>query len=99
MNWLSYFFGLDNGSGAHYLFWSGIGSDATEFLILGGIIQLYRRHNCHVKGCWRMQRRAVAGTGHIVCNKHHPVPLPSHEDVKRDHVTAKRPAPRARASR
>ena len=82
------FFGLDNGGGANYLFWSGIGSDFAELAILGAVIQAYRSHTCHVRGCWRIQRRKVAGTEHVVCHKHHPRGEPEHEDIIRDHDLA-----------
>lgn len=71
-HWISHFFGMDNGSGPQYLFWSGIGSDITELLILGGIINFARHRNCHVKGCWRWGNHNVDGTAYKVCRKHHP---------------------------
>ncbi len=63
---------VSNGGSHQYNFWSGFGSDISELLILGGIIQLYRKHNCHVKGCWRVGKYPVEGTPYIVCKKHHP---------------------------
>lgn len=70
MHWLSHFFGLDNLSGPWYGFWSGVGSDISEVAIIGGVIQIYRKHNCHVKGCWRIGKHPV---GHyVVCRSHHP---------------------------
>jgi hypothetical protein len=69
---LSHFFGLDNLSGAQYGFWSGIGSDIGEVAILGGIVGIYRKHNCHVKGCVRIAKHPVDGTPYVVCAKHHP---------------------------
>jgi hypothetical protein len=43
---------------------------------------LLRRHNCHVKGCWRISRCAVPGTHYVVCHRHHPgAGPPSHQDV------------------
>lgn len=79
MNWLAHFFGLDNGSGPQYLFWSGIGSDITEVAILGGMIQLYRRHNCHVRGCFRVGMRHYGDA--LLCKRHHPNPDPTHEEI------------------
>jgi hypothetical protein len=84
MTWLAHFFGLDDGSGPNYLFWSGIGSDITELVLIGAVIQLYRRHNCGVKGYWRIGMRKVPGTEHVVCHSHHPLPKPSHQDVLDD---------------
>lgn len=72
LNALAHFFGLDNLSGPQYGFWSGVGSDISEVAILGGVIQLYRRHNCHVDGCHRIGKHRVDGTPFTVCPKHHP---------------------------
>jgi hypothetical protein len=58
--------------GHWYAFWSGIGNDIPIYVI--GVVPLwwttYRRHNCHVRGCWRF--------GHIdpavhapACSRHH----------------------------
>jgi len=53
-----------------YNFFSGFGSDLGEVAIVGGLIQIYRKHNCHQKGCWRIGKHSV---GHyVVCSKHHP---------------------------
>lgn len=66
------FFGLTNASGRAYAFWSGIGSDIGELTIIGGLVAIYRKHNCHARGCWRVGRLAVAGTPYVVCHRHHP---------------------------
>ena len=68
LNWS----GSSNPSGNQYGFWSGFGSDISEFLILGGVIQLYRRHNCHVSSCHRIGKHPVTGTPYVVCKRHHP---------------------------
>lgn len=81
MNTLLHFFGLDNGSGMPYLFWSGIGANFGEFAIAGGLVNIARRHTCHVRGCWRVGRHPVDGTGYVVCRRHHPDGAPSAEDV------------------
>jgi hypothetical protein len=86
------FFGLDDLSGPWYGFWSGAGSDITELAIIGGLISLARRHNCHVKGCWRIGRHKVEGTEFITCAKHHPtVPDggPSADDIQRAYESAR----------
>ncbi len=70
-NWLYWFLG-NSGNGSQYGFWSGFGSDIAEVAILGGVIQLYRKHNCHVRGCWRVAHHPVEGTPYVVCRKHHP---------------------------
>jgi hypothetical protein len=78
--------GITDSSGAWYAFWSGFGSDITMFVGFGAVAwSFYRRHNCHVKGCWRVGRHAVDGTSHVVCKHHHPEGEPSHEDVIRAH--------------
>lgn len=69
MHSIWWFFGLTNGSGTPYLFWSGIGSDLGEFAIAA---VLWHKMNCDVAGCWRLGLRKVAGTNHTVCHKHHP---------------------------
>lgn len=83
---LAVWFGLTNGSGRAYLFWSGIGSDLGELAILGGAWAVLRKHNCHVKGCWRVQRVPVpGGDGLITCWRHHPAhdgaPTAAHVNV------------------
>ncbi len=80
-HWLMHYLGLDSGSGTAYLFWSGIGADAAELAIVGGLISIYRRHNCHVRGCWRIGRNQVEGTAFMVCRPHHPDGKPSHAHV------------------
>jgi hypothetical protein len=58
-----------------YNFWSGFGSDIGEVLILGGVIQLYRKHNCHVTNCWRIAHHKqvdnATGTEYPLCKKHY----------------------------
>ena len=68
---LAHFLGLDNLSGPWYGWWSGAGSDIAELAIIGGLVNIARRHNCEVHHCWRIGRHATAG-GHQVCRKHHP---------------------------
>jgi hypothetical protein len=58
------------GGSEWYNFWSGFGSDLAEFAILGSLIAVYRNHNCHVKGCWRIGRHKVDGTPYLTCHKH-----------------------------
>jgi hypothetical protein len=67
LRWL----GLDDPGSPFYLFYSGLGSDLSELAILGGLIAVYRRHNCEVHRCWRLARHATAA-GHHVCRRHHP---------------------------
>ena len=68
-----------------YNFVSGPLADIT---LLGGAYAILRRHNCSVKGCWRIGRHPVAGTDHIVCRKHHPHESPTAEQVLAEHAAA-----------
>ena len=68
-----------------YNFVSGPLADIT---LLGGAYAILRRHNCQVKGCWRIGRHPVAGTEHIVCRKHHPHESPTAEQVLAEHAAA-----------
>jgi hypothetical protein len=72
-------------SGSGYQFWSGIGSDIGEVVIIGGLYGLLRKHNCHAKGCWRIGRHPVDGTNYIVCRRHHPDDKPTAEQIVREH--------------
>lgn len=85
MHWLAHILGLDSASGGWYLAWSGTLSDLGELAIIGGLIGMYRKHNCHVKGCFRLARHPVPGTPWVVCRRHNPVPPPSHAEVVRAH--------------
>lgn len=78
MHWL----GLDNASGAVYLFWSGFFGDITIFAAL---ITYYIHTRCHVSGC---NKRAKYQFKHYkLCKVHHPaVPKDvSHEHIKKLH--------------
>ena len=55
--------------GDGYQFWSGIGSGSP---LVAGVFILLHKHNCHIKGCLRLQWHADPKTGHPVCKKHHP---------------------------
>ena len=68
---LAHVLGLDNASGPWYLWWSGIGADLSEIAVLGGLVGIYRRHNCEIHRCWRLGRHATAA-GHRLCRAHHP---------------------------
>lgn len=81
--------GANAESGVWYGFWSGFGGSIPDFLILAAIVTWFRQHNCHVKGCWWLQRKTVAGTDHVVCHKHHPHGTSiSHAQVLLDHARA-----------
>ena len=70
--WVEIHVGATNEPGAYYGFWSGFGSDIGEIAIIGAVFAMYKKHNCHVAGCWRMARHPVEGTPYIVCRRHHP---------------------------
>jgi hypothetical protein len=76
-----HFLGLDSASGTAYLAWSGVLSDIAELAIVGGLIGIYRKHNCMIHGCWRIGRHPVEGTSYVTCRRHHPDGAPSHRDV------------------
>jgi len=88
LHWLAVHTGTVNEPGPYYGFWSGFGSDIGEIAIIGGMASIYRKHNCHVRGCWRIARHPVAGTDFIVCRRHHPDDAPSHQDVLDAHEAA-----------
>jgi hypothetical protein len=63
------------GQGTGYAFVSGIGSDLGEVTLVTGLVILYRKVNCNIKGCWRIQWRTYVdadGHPHHWCRKHHP---------------------------
>lgn len=87
IHWVEWWTGADNPSGPEYGFWSGFGSDLTEFTaIAGGFGLAYRHLNCRQKGCGRLGIHNLVDpdTGeHIkVCRKHHP----HHDDITAEHI-------------
>lgn len=78
--------GVDNVSGPWYAFWSGFASDIGEVVLVGSMLAIVRKHNCHVRRCWRVGRHPVAGTGYMVCRKHHPDNSPTHAQVLAAHA-------------
>ena len=92
VNWLIHFIGADYG--ARYgtwvpeNFWAGFGSDLGEIAIIGGLIAVVRKHNCEVKGCFRLGRHQTAA-GHHVCRRHHPDDHLTAERVVAEHEVAK----------
>jgi hypothetical protein len=77
LDWAYLTLGLNNGSGPAYLFWSGVGSDITEFAIVGALLGTLRKHNCETHRCWRLGRHdwtdPQTGQTHKLCRKHHPL--------------------------
>lgn len=88
LHWLAIHVGAENEPGVFYGFWSGFGSDLGEFAMLGIFVTLYRRHNCHQPGCWRIGRHKIEGTEYVVCRKHHPE---DHDDVREALANARQP--------
>ncbi len=77
---------VGGGSGsAYYGFWSGFGSDITEFAIFIGIVQAFRHSNCHVPWCLRFGKQ-VEGTPYRACHKHHPAHEGSRRSVSLDTI-------------
>lgn len=68
--------GASNVSGAWYGFWSGFAGDIPLF---GVFLVLWRRHNCHVRGCWRVQWRTHGE--HSLCRRHHPSDTPREAEI------------------
>jgi len=91
-HWLLVHTGTVNEPGPFYGFWSGFGSDLTEFGIIGviatGVYQLVRKFNCHEPGCWRVGTHPAAGGQFLLCYRHHPDyagTKPTHELIARMH--------------
>lgn len=57
----------------HYNFWSGFGSDISEFVLLAGAFTIYKHHNCAVPRCPRLAHKKyeIKETKQYVCRKHH----------------------------
>jgi len=76
MHWLYHFLGLDNLSGSYYGFWSGVGSDLTELAIVGGLISMVRKNNCHHRWCPYIGHHEYSdpatGLTYKLCRLHHP---------------------------
>lgn len=87
IDWFFHITGASNVSGTYYGFWSGFGSDITEFAVLGALVANLKHLNCEVKGCWNITRHSTAA-GHRVCSKHNPGGAPTHADVIRAHTKA-----------
>ncbi|HEY7046774.1 MAG TPA: hypothetical protein VH373_06100 [Jatrophihabitantaceae bacterium] len=51
-------------------FWGGFGGCLSELAIVGLV---WRKINCHAKGCLRVGLHHVDGTPYTTCKKHHPV--------------------------
>lgn len=67
-HWVEVHTGTVNESGPYYGFFSGFGSDIGEVTLIAGVIALYRQHNCHQPGCWRLAKHETA-EGYKLCKK------------------------------
>lgn len=79
---LEQWLGLNNLSGPVYGFWSGFGSDITEFAILGTLVGIYRHHKCAT--CFRIGHYPVEETPYKTCHKH--ATLDSHAIITTQHA-------------
>jgi hypothetical protein len=91
-HWLQVHTGTVDEPGPYYGFWSGFGSDLTEFAIIGTIAtaayQLFKKYNCHEPGCWRVGTHPAAGGQFSLCYRHHPDyqgKKPTHDLIERLH--------------
>jgi hypothetical protein len=66
------FLGIDSVNGRWYAFWSGFGSDISEFGLFGLLWITWKRHNCHKPWCLRIARHTIDRDGHqtVWCHKH-----------------------------
>lgn len=69
MHWLETVTGINAPGSPWYNFWSGIGSDIGELAIISVV---YRKLNCHQKGCYRLGLHHYKNGLYIFCRKHHP---------------------------
>jgi hypothetical protein len=76
--------GVDDLTGPWYGFWSGFGSDLTEFALVGALLGMIRAHNCEVHRCWRLGRHVTAAGQHV-CRRHHPDGHLTAETVREAH--------------
>lgn len=60
---------MNTGANGAYNFFSGIGGGCV-LLPMGAV--WWRKHNCHVYRCWRLQWHPDPETGHPICRHHHP---------------------------
>lgn len=78
--------------GPGYQFWSGIGSDIGQITLVGGLIAMYRKHNCGAPRCLRIGKHPTADGLHHLCRRHHP-DLPDHRlslaEIHQRHHAAK----------
>ena len=69
-HWFLTVTGTNDPTSYWYGWWSGFAADLSEFAIL---VVVWRKINCHARGCWRIGLHRVDGTAYVTCRKHHPV--------------------------
>ena len=58
--------------GAGYWFYSGVFDAGILLGVFSAVGVFWRAHNCHVRGCWRLDWHPHPDHGHPVCIVHHP---------------------------
>jgi hypothetical protein len=97
--WVLHVSGSDNVSGKWYGFWSGFGGDLGIIGALAAVPWMqYKRHNCQVKGCWRIGRHEFTDPDEhvtrLLCWRHHPSVRRRQLTRERLHLyVGKRPGP------
>jgi hypothetical protein len=90
LEWLLRVGGIDDTAGPWYALWSGFGSDIAELAIVAAI---FRKINCHARGCWRIGLHRVPGTPYTTCARHNPAhrgdKAPTAEHIASAHAAAK----------
>jgi hypothetical protein len=77
-HWLAYHTGSLNEPGVapDGAFWGGIASDLGEVTLVGGLVAVYRKHNCHTRWCFRLGHHDLtdeaSGVTYRLCRRHHP---------------------------
>jgi hypothetical protein len=49
--------------------------------LIGGMIAVYRKHNCGAPRCWRIGKHPTADGLHHLCGRHHLVSSPMSEAI------------------
>jgi hypothetical protein len=86
VKWVWDLSGARDEGGTAYGIWSGIGGAFPDFLILGGLITVYRTHNCAHKPCRRIGKHTTKD-GHRLCRVHLAMPASALElpEIHADH--------------
>lgn len=84
--WVLYHIGYYSGPWVNIF--GGFISDLGLLGVAGFAVAWYRKHNCHVRRCWRLQWRVTAAD-HAVCRKHHPENAPTAQEVIDAHNAVK----------